>query len=91
MRTLLLLTTLVLLSACETTVETKAEIIRVDPRPICHDVYNPDGILGTTLVQTERGHRDIVCGVWGEEGDMIMGYWNEQYANPDYNGFSLTR
>ena len=48
------------------------------------------GCIGTsyrTVVETDDGWRDRICGVWGKEGDTMRGFWVSGHWDASINGF----
>ena len=48
------------------------------------------GCIGTkyhTVIETEDGRRDRICGIWGNVGDKIKGKWTEGASDYANNGF----
>lgn len=76
-----------LVSGCSqgTTTEVTATIVSVSDRD-----NSSMGCLGTnirTVIETEDGYRDRICGLWGEEGDTIKGKWTVGHWDGVFNGF----
>lgn len=74
------------LTGCGRSVPVEATIYQV--------IENPSkwGCIGTnweTYIRTKDGRVDMLCGRWGEVGDVIKGEWTVGSFDSAGNGFSL--
>ena len=81
----ILIALLTLLSGCAERTPVTATIVMVTDKD--SDAWGCIGTNFRTVVETEDGHRDRICGIWGQTGDKINGYWIKGHIDPIHDGF----